>query len=215
MVVVVVCCAMGRKLFDGNHHVSGELNGHAYVDLGLPSGILWATCNVGADTPEGYGEYFAWGETQTKDIYTWDSYKFYDSTGLTKYTKSDSLTLLQPGDDAATVNWGEEWRMPTSKDWRELYKYTTCEWVARDTVSGMLFTASNGNVLFLPAAGDYSILSLVRPGELGQYWSKSLVASDPGYAWSFSFYLHDYGMSQYYRRFNGRSIRPVCSTTVE
>ena len=206
---------MSLQFVDGQHDVSGEVDGHAYVDLDLPSGTLWATCNVGADTPERFGDYFAWGETQPKEVFNWDTYVFYDSTGLTKYTKDDGLKQLLPEDDAATVNWGEGWRMPTLKEWKELIKNTENEWVVRDTIAGMLFTATNGNSLFIPAAGDYCIYNLVRPGELGQYWAKNLVASDPGYAWSFSFFMHDYGMSQYYRRYNGRSIRPVCTFVKE
>lgn len=206
---------MGLRFVGDNDDLSGEFDGHQYVDLGLPSGTLWATCNVGADTPEGFGDHFAWGETQPKEVYNWDTYLYYDSTGLTKYTASDGLKQLQPEDDAATVNWGGNWSMPTPKQWKELYQHSSKEWVVRDTIAGMVFTGSNGNSIFLPAAGDYCMFNLVRPGELGQYWSKSVVVSDPGYAWSFSFYQHDYGMSQYYRRFNGRSVRPVFSMPQE
>ena len=105
-----------------NETTTGTLNGHEYVDLGLPSGTLWATCNVGADTPESYGDYFAWGETEPKTTYDWSTYKYcvgeYDR--LTKYCSdttygyngfTDNLYVLQLSDDAASVNWGEGWRM--------------------------------------------------------------------------------------------------------
>ena len=103
-------------------------NGHEYVDLGLPSGIKWATCNVGATTPEEYGDYFAWGETQPKDYYDWSTYKYCngDEYSITKYcTRStygtvDIKTTLELSDDAARVNWGGKWRMPTIEEQKEL-----------------------------------------------------------------------------------------------
>ena len=150
--------------------VTGHVDGtaatgvHDYVDLGLPSGMLWATCNVGANAPEDNGDYFAWGETQPKDVYNWDTYQYcmgsYNT--LTKYcTRSDygfngftdNLTILLPEDDAATANWGNGWRMPTIEEWQELYQNTTHTWTTQNGVNGRLFTASNGSSLFLPAAG--------------------------------------------------------------
>ncbi|MBQ1731280.1 MAG: hypothetical protein II037_03630, partial [Bacteroidales bacterium] len=92
----------------------GTLNGHDWVDLGLPSGTRWATCNVGASSPEGYGTYFAWGETFNKAMYDWDTYIYYNGSSFTKYNDSDNLVVIQPSDDAATIIWGEGWRMPTS-----------------------------------------------------------------------------------------------------
>ena len=156
---------------------------HTYVDLGLPSGTLWATCNVGADSPEDYGDYFAWGETQPKSDYSWSTYQYcmgsYNT--LTKYCNTsswgyngftDDLTTLLPEDDAATANWGSDWRMPTQAEWQELLDNTTVTWTQQNGVNGRLFTASNGNSLFLPAAGwrrsnspDYTV---------GRYWSSSL-----------------------------------------
>ena len=122
---------------------SGTLNGHDFVDLGLPSGTLWATCNVGAEVPEGYGDYFAWGETEPKTVYDWTTYKYCngDSDQLTKYCQeaiygydgyTDDLYDLQPSDDAATVNWGEGWRMPSASEGDELL--SQCE-LKRDTVN--------------------------------------------------------------------------------
>ncbi len=110
-----------------------EYNGHDYVDLGLPSGLIWATCNVGAAKPEDYGDYFAWGETEPKDDYWWSTYKWCngDWDKLTKYctdsyywdssssSSMDNKTVLDPEDDAAHVNWGGSWRMPTDEEWTE------------------------------------------------------------------------------------------------
>ena len=94
---------------------------HEYVDLGLPSGTLWATCNVGADNPEDFGDYFAWGETEPKDFYDWSNYKYGNCVDgfyeLSKYYDDDGLTVLEPGDDAVRANWGNEWRMPTKEEY--------------------------------------------------------------------------------------------------
>ena len=192
---------------------------HVYVDLGLPSGLLWATCNVGADAPEDYGDYFAWGETQPKDYYDWSTYQYCmgsDNT-LTKYCNNsgygyngftDNLTTLLPEDDAATANWGSDWRMPTKEEWQELYNNTTCTWTTQNGVNGRLFTASNGNSLFLPAAGYRYNSNLDSAGSYGYYWSRSLYTGYPSDAWYLDFdsgYTGVYGSSRYY----GFSVRPV------
>ena len=184
---------------------------HAYVDLGLPSGLLWATCNVGADTPEAYGDYFAWGETTPKGTYNWSTYQHNNGSDLTKYTGSDGLTTLLSEDDAATANWGEGWRMPTKAEFEELYNHTTVTWTTQNGVNGRLFTASNGNSLFLPAAGYRTNSSLDTAGSNGTYWSSSLNTDSPYYAWSFYFYSGSFSMEYYYRRY-GHSVRPVCSS---
>lgn len=133
-----------------------------WVDLGLPSGLLWAKCNLGATTPEGYGNYYAWGETQPKSEYTWATYTYgdFDSTyHLYKYNTSDSYgtvdnkTTLEAMDDAATVALGSGARIPTYDDWVELRSNTMGEWTQQNGVNGWKFTATNGNSLFLPAAG--------------------------------------------------------------
>ena len=185
--------------------------GHDYVDLGLPSGLLWATCNVGADTPEGYGDYFAWGETTPKSVYNWDNYQYYDGSNLTKYTGSDGLTSLLPEDDAATANWGEGWRMPTREEWQELYNNTTVTWTQRNGVNGRLYTASNGNSLFLPAAGYRSGTSLYNAGTFGFYWSSSLHTDYPGSAWNLRFNSDGCDVGSYYR-ISGFTVRPVRSS---
>ena len=193
--------------------------GHAYVDLGLPSGLLWATCNVGADTPEGYGDYFAWGETQPKTTYNWSTYQHCNgsSTEMTKYCTdseygyngfTDNLTTLLPEDDAAAANWGGNWRMPTQEEFQELYNNTTVTWTQQNGVNGRLFTASNGNSLFLPAAGDRWDDELHNAGYVGLYWSSSLYSGNPYYAWYFGFDSGSYGMYNGGRG-NGFTVRPV------
>jgi len=188
--------------------------GPEYVDLGLPNGTLWATSNVGTLLPEAYGDYFAWGETTTKTTYNWSTYQYCNgsSSTLTKYCSTDNLTTLQPEDDAATVNWGSDWRMPTKAEWQELYQNTTHIWTTQNGVNGRLFTASNGNSLFLPAAacimGDWN----GDAGVFGDYWSSSLYTDYPVEAWYFYFGSGngsgDYGMSHFNRSY-GNTVRPV------
>ena len=204
----------------------GSAGDHEYVDLGLPSGLLWATCNVGADSPEEYGDYFAWGETQPKDIYDWSNYQHCNGSNntLTKYCPdpcygyngfSDNLSTLLPDDDAATVNWGNNWRMPTAIEWSELYQNTTSIWTNQNGVNGRLFIASNGNSLFLPAAGG-SVGTLIPycymgMGFEGHYWSSSLYLSGYDTAWWFALDSVNYGPGYGgHGRCCGMSIRPVC-----
>ena len=199
---------------------------HEYVDLGLPSGILWATCNVGANAPEEYGDYFAWGETQPKDYYDYNTYQYFmvDENGwaLTKYCNNssygyngftDNLTTLLPVDDAATANWGADWRMPTKEEWEELFNNTTCTWTTHNGLNGQLFTANNGNSIFLPAAGNIHGNGGSSPGSAGGYgfyWSSSLYTDSPGSARYFEFASDHYGMG-YDGRTCGQSVRPVHS----
>ena len=197
---------------------------HEYVDLGLPSGLLWATCNVGANSPEEYGDYFAWGETQPKDEYLWCNYQYangysWQDPQLTKYCSdsscgyngfTDSLTTLLSEDDAATANWGNGWRMPTKEEWQELLDNTTNTRATQNGVNGRLFTAPNGNSLFLPAAGCRYGSGFNYAG-YGFYWSRSLNVGCPDVAWILYFldYNSDIGGDT---RDGGRSVRPVRST---
>ena len=191
-----------------------------YVDLGLPSGTLWATCNVGANAPEEYGDYFAWGETQTKTTYNWITYLYCNgsSNTLTKYcynseygynSYTDSLTTLLSCDDAATANWGDDWRMPTNEEWEELFQNTTYISTIQNGINGFLFTASNGNNLFLPSAGRRWDRELNYAGSNGYYWSNSLYFGYPYDAWSISFDSYGYGGVYCDYRYFGRTIRPV------
>ena len=194
---------------------------HEYVDLGLPSGTLWATCNVGANSPEEYGDYFAWGEIQPKNEYYPINYQYFnngDPHSITKYCTDsnhgfngfiDNLTVLLPEDDAATANWGSGWRMPTKEEWQELFQNTSHIWTTRNGVSGKLFTATNGNCLFLPAAGLHDGDVLHNEGSIGSYWSSSLDPEKP--YWAIDYYSDSWHNYMYYygSRFFGLSVRAV------
>ena len=200
---------------------SGIINGHAYVDLGLPSGTLWATCNVGASEPEDYGNYYAWGETTTKITYNLVTYKYANGSyiQLTKYCNDprcgndgfiDNLTTLQASDDPATANWGGGWRTPTNAQWNELMNYTTNNWIAQNGVKGRLFTSKkNGNSLFLPAAGFRWDNELRNAGDYGCYWSSSLDTGVLGNVEYFDFYSDGYHMHSDFDRVRGQSVRAV------
>ena len=195
-------------------------NNHDYVDLGLPSGTLWAICNVGASTPEDYGDYFAWGETETKTTYNEKTYKYANGNidKLTKYCYdsaygnegfTDNLTTLQIGDDPATAILGGGWCTPSEEQWKELLKNTTNEWTTRNNVEGRLFIAKNGQTLFLPAAGHRMNNDLVYDSLYGLYWSRSLCADLPYEAWYIVFYSDDCYLDESGYRVNGFSVRPV------
>lgn len=186
-----------------------NIAGGDWVDLGLPSGLLWATRNVGAASPTDYGDYFAWGETSPKSVYTEDTYRYYNSDYvLTKYNGSDGLTILQPGDDAATANYGG--RTPTREEWAELMNNTSSQWVTVNGVIGRCFTGTNGRSLFLPAAGDRNGSELYGAGSLGYYWSSSRNESYPGDAWYF-YFGSDYQSMGSGSRGHGLSVRAVRS----
>ncbi len=170
---------------------------HEYVDLGLPSGTLWATCNVGANAPEEYGDYFAWGETEPKEEYTWENYQWCNGsdTTLTKYCIHsdygyngfvDGKIELDPEDDAAYVNWGSPWRMPTNEQLNELIENCTKTGTTLNGVNGSLFTGPNGNTLFFPAAGCRHD-SIAAEGLLGDYWTRVLGNHGSNYAFGICF----------------------------
>lgn len=197
---------------------------HNWVDLGLPSGLLWAVRNVGASSPEDYGDYFAWAEIQPKSYYDWDNYTYschddyyYD---LTKYCNrsefgcngyTDNLTILQAGDDAATANWGNGCRTPTDGEWEELLNHCTSVWTTQNGVYGRRFTGPNGNTLFLPAAGYRRDDNLDYAGSGGYYWSSSLYTGRPNRAWYCLFTSGYSSMDSYYGRDHGHSVRAVRS----
>ncbi len=189
-------------------------NNKEYVDLGLPSGTLWATCNVGASSPYEAGSYFAWGETTPKQDYRLNSYKWYNTvTG--KYTKYcdnssygvvDNKTELELADDAAYVNWGKNWRMPTKAQFDELRAECTWQWNG----SGYLVTSKkNGATLILPAAGCRAGSSLGDSGRFGFYWSRSLGPGGSGGAYGLYFTSGNVLARNYYGRLHGRSVRAV------
>ncbi len=186
-------------LFNGHWSWEDPQDQHEWVDLGLPSGTLWATCNLGANSPEEYGDYFAWGETEPKDFYNWSTYKWCNGSNstLTKYCTNssygavDNKLELDPKDDAAYVNWGENWRMPTKDQLKELQTECTWTWTTQNGVNGRLMIGPNGNSLFLPAAGYRSDSSLNGAGSWGGYWSRRLYSSNPRHAYGVYFLSGD------------------------
>lgn len=197
---------------------SNTENGYEYVDLGLS--VKWATCNVGATTPEEYGDYFAWGETQPKDYYSWSTYKWCNgsSTTLTKYNNNssyghvDNKTTLELCDDAARANWGGNWRMPTKAEQDELRETCTWTWTNQNGISGYKVTSNKSGYtsksIFLPAAGYRNGSSLADANE-GDYWSSSLYLERSYYAYNLDF---NSSKVDYYtnNRYYGRLVRPVC-----
>lgn len=200
---------------------------HDYVDLGLPSGTLWATCNIGANSPEEYGDYFAWGETTPKNRFYWDNYKWIindanDYRGWTKYCLDlsfgykgyhDDKTELDPEDDAATANWGSSARMPSEEQIQELVNYCTWEWTLTNGVYGQLVIGPNGNTIFFPAAGARWIEQLNSVGDCGHYWSRSLFIDEieylPHYAMILHFGLENVYCNDYSLRYVGYNVRAV------
>ena len=203
-----------------------------YVDLGLPSGLKWAKCNLGASKPSDYGDYYAWGETAPKADYTWATYKWMQSGQsklkyITKYTIADgvtdaiwydsagnfigdSLTTLRPADDAATQQLGSPWRMPTEDEFKELRKNCTVIRTTQGGVEGYQVDGPNGNAIFLPNAGFCAPSGPSAVGKQCIYWSNSLSeGNNSGYA-AF-IYFGDIGIGWYLgpNRYNGLPVRPV------
>lgn len=211
------------------------------VDLGLPSGLKWANMNIGATSASDYGDYFAWGETfgykAGKATFSEDTYKYYKKAtskdidgidvtimGYTKYVRKsrsgegyggsyDDKTALEFSDDAAFVNWGGTWRMPTASDFDELTNNCQWEWVEQNEVSGYKVTSKqegNENFIFFPAAGYRNVSSLVNSGISGSYWSSSFTEDESYYAYGLYFNPSEISAISNGRRFYGRSVRAVC-----
>lgn len=186
----IVMMLSGTLIFSGCSKPNETIdNNDNWVDLGLPSGLLWAKCNVGADSPEEYGDYFAWGETAPKEVYGWRTYKYCNaSTGeYTRYNGKDGLFILLPEDDAATVNMGGGARTPTLDEWQELIDNTTIQVTVENGVSGLRFSSSNGNRIFLPAAGENWNDSPEYVGRSVSYWSSSLEEDPDKIAWYYEY----------------------------
>lgn len=189
---------------------SNMANGHEYVDLGLPSGLKWATCNVGANKPEDYGDYFAWGETETKTEYSEGNSltREHSISELRRRGIVDGNNRLTSSYDAARAKWGGSWRMPTKEELEELEENCRWKWTTQNGVKGHKVTGSNGNSIFLPAAGYRSGTSLGDDGEVGYYLSSTLIDDDGYYACNLDFndcftYVH------YDDRYDGFTVRPI------
>lgn len=197
--------------------ITGEINGHEWVDLGLPSGLKWATCNVGASSPIEPGDYFAWGETSPKSEYKWRTYRFRirgndtDNVRLSKYNTDakrgnvDNKTRLDLSDDAAHVNWGGSWRMPTHEEIVELLLHCTWNWTSQEGKDGYLVKGKNGNSIFLPVTGSKSSLNIP---DFGYFWSSSSQDKDPSVGWGIQYYQASHSSSTPVR-YVGLPVRPV------
>lgn len=208
--------AMQEALNGGaNNNTTPEEAGEA-IDLGLPSGLKWASCNVGATKPEESGNYYAWGETSIKSIYYPTSYKYYNYIyqKFTKYcTESsygtvDNKTTLEPDDDVATVKWGDNWRMPTASEIYELLYNCTWKWTSLNETNGYRVTGPNGNSIFLPAAGARLNTETKNKNVYGYIWSSSLSSNYSGDASYLVLINGDKGLYDC-NRYYGIPIRPV------
>ena len=207
-----------------NNFVIGEPSIYEWVDLGLPSGLKWASCNVGATKPEDFGLYFAWGETEgyegitDEKQFSWSDYELCggSSSTLTKYNNNssygtvDNLTTLEQVDDAAYQS-DNTCRMPTKADFEELTANTTSVWETLNGVNGRRFTSkTNGNSIFVPAAGYCGNGSVGNVGSVGYLWSSSLYESGSRYAW-YLYFSSDYVFVDSYGRCGGFTVRAVKS----
>lgn len=185
-----------------------------YVDMGLS--VKWASCNLGATTPDAYGNYYAWGETQPKKEYYWTRYTWGGSTTtLTKYNTDgdrgtvDNLTVLEQADDAAYATLGEGWRIPTISDYEELLNNCSWTWTEMNGHYGYRVTAPNMNSIFLPAAGSYGANYMGEKSQAGYYWSNALYLESTDCAWSLAFSEAERGKDYVTGRAVCASIRPV------
>ncbi len=212
MLVSVTSCEKGKYRDNSCEH-----NGYDAVDLGLSSGTLWATCNVGATVPNQVGDFFAWGEITTKSTYDWTTYQWcnYDESTrkpyFTKYFlennyeydgKADNISLLEFSDDAARENWGGSWRTPTSKEVEELLQ--ECEWKL-DTINKRFYfiKGPNGNEIYLPIVEFQN--------NKGFYWTSSLNTDLPCSVPTLNIDKNSHRVVKNSFRYCGRCVRPVCS----
>ena len=212
-------------------------NNHPHaIDMGEAG--IWTCCNVGANSPEEYGGYYAWGETEEKSDYSDDTYKYYkayltyygESHGYTKYCTeqsegygagyyingnkekeyrngfTDNKTELDLSDDVARQKWGGSWRIPSKEELEKLVANCTCEWTQINNVGGMMYTSTNGNRIFFPAAGFRNGTSLDGAGSFGDYWSRTLDADTP---YGACYLRIGSGYLYYYYRSCGHAVRPL------
>ena len=187
---------------------------HEFIDLGLS--VKWATINLGASNESDYGSYFAWGETDRKDDYTWAAYKYGTSADdLTKYSYTDGMLSLEAADDAAAVNWGGEWRMPTQKEWEELCNRCNCawEWTSLEGTPGYRITSKKPGYtdksIFLPAAGYFRAQAIEGAEKSGYYWSSTRNEPFPDRALCLYFIPNFIGIGNNGFRNGGFQVRPV------
>lgn len=229
---IAVCCRWDKEYLITEATRLRTIQALTPVDLGLPSGTMWATENI----TDAYGEteYFAWGETKEKYKYSWETYKFGDYNNLTKYTtrSSDSRngnfdgnTVLGLEDDAAHVKFGELWRIPSMNDWKELVTRCKWTWTTLNNKNGFKVIGPNGKSIFLPADGQKDGSERYQTGQNGFYWSSDLYKGSSELAWCFVFdsegadydvsdswlfgYSWEWSFTNTGRRCLGRAIRAV------
>ncbi len=185
-ILMGICCASPvfaqRSKQSGASRFTGKINGHEYVDLGLPSGLKWAACNVGADSPEAHGSYFAWGETVPKESYTYETCRTVD--------RNIGDISGKPQYDAAAAVWGNPWRLPTKEEFAELKNACRWTWEKHNGHQGYRITGPNGNAIFLPAAGyvlddytasadthGYYTTATIDPEALERAWGLGFISS--------------------------------------
>ncbi len=196
-------------LLSANNLFAQEITSGKEIDLGLPSGTIWAAWNVGATSPEEYGGYYAWGETEEKSDYDWDTYKYYNAQTERYINIGSDISGTQY--DVARQKWGASWRMPTKAEMYELTSKCTWTWCQYKGVNGCKVIGPNGNSIFLPAAGVHEETSLKFDGSFGYYWSATFLENNSTYsAWGTFFYNDGCSSDNYYcRRDFGLLIRPV------
>ena len=191
---------------------------YEYVDLGLPSGLKWCKTDVGAFKEGDYGLYFSWGGTvgypdaKNGKEFTWGDYEFGDIKKISKYNETDGKTVLDPEDDAATVNMGEGWRMPTEEEYQELLANTTYQWIENYNGTGhnvaKLTSKVNGNYIIFPASGFCFLGSVSNVGSNGFFWTSSLSTSYARFGRSFGVFGSGSGTDDDYRCY-GQAVRGV------
>lgn len=213
-IMLYILCSLVACSSDGdepNGGGSGSVYRPKMVDLGLPSGTLWADCNLGAKTPYEAGNYYAYGETETKSDFSWSTYKWWTDK-MTKYTGEDGKAQLEAADDVVRVRLGEGYRIPTVDDYIELKNKCSWSWISEyHGANGFLFKGPNGNTIFLPAAGFKSGKDRYYYGVNVCYWLSDVTSNDS--------YTYAYGIASIGGLFGtgagtigrslGCSIRPV------
>lgn len=230
IIIIAITLAISPLILKGQDiqppkpHISGVINGHEYADLGLPSGTLWAVCNLGASSPSETGDFFAWGETEIKDYYVWETYKFFDKFiddiywGSYVTCHNIGTDICGTEYDAARVHWGDAWRMPNYDEIKELRR--TCWWklVTESGVLGYRLYGPNENSIFLPFTG-YFLGNEVIHTHLGEYWCgtesiKSGAPEDANYtAFTFDFDTGGVNVAAGNSKMCGAVIRPVVKRT--
>ena len=199
ILLITLGCILGLYQPLNAQDAENVVNGHEYVDLALPSGLKWATCNVGASKPEACGSYFAWGETKPKDEYTYDNSVTF---GKEIDDISDNVQY-----DVAAANWGEGWRMPTKDEMQELIDNCDWEWTKQNNVKGYKVTGENGNSIFIPKTGNWDG-STFNSGSCGYSYYWSSIPYNINVAYCLNVNGSGYSMDSY-SRYRGYSIRPV------